>query len=207
MKTRIYLIRHAKSQGNLERRFQGRDDSPLSDLGVKQAELLKERFAREKIDLAYCSTLMRSRKTAQIVFGSHKIMIIGSPSFLERDFGPLDGKTMEEAKAICPEAEDFYKGRIADIAVKGIESSKSLQERSFMALNELALLNKGKSVAVIGHLSWIKSILSKLSNTSFEETMLRTRIPNCSITTLEAELVNGFPEFSVLETGNINHLK
>ena len=207
MKTTIYLIRHAKSQGNLERRFQGRDDSPLSDLGVEQAELLKERFAHEKIGIAYCSTLQRSRKTAQIVFGSHKILIIGSPKFLERGFGPLDGKTIEEAKAIFPLAEDFYEGRIADIPLKGVESSQALQERSFNALNELALLNEGKHVAVVGHLSWIKSLLGKLTCRPFEEVMLKTRIPNCSITTLEARLANGFPEFSVLETGNTSHLK
>ena len=53
---RLILIRHGESEFNREGRIQGFLDCDLSDLGREQAERLKERLDKEKIDVAFSSS-------------------------------------------------------------------------------------------------------------------------------------------------------
>jgi probable phosphoglycerate mutase len=62
--TKIYLIRHAEAEGNLYRRIHGWYDGAVTDMGYRQIEALKQRFADIKIDAVYSSDLKRARETA-----------------------------------------------------------------------------------------------------------------------------------------------
>ena len=65
MVTKIYLIRHCQSMGNVQHRFQGRFDAEVSPDGAKQLELLGLRFRNQPIDAIYTSPLQRARATAE----------------------------------------------------------------------------------------------------------------------------------------------
>lgn len=68
MKT-IYLVRHGQTFFNLHHKVQGRVDSPLTDLGIRQAKKLREYFNEKniKFDKAYCSTQERASDTLEII--------------------------------------------------------------------------------------------------------------------------------------------
>ena len=66
MVTKIYLIRHCQSMGNVQHRFQGRFDAEVSPDGAKQLELLGLRFRNQPIDAIYTSPLQRARATAAV---------------------------------------------------------------------------------------------------------------------------------------------
>ena len=61
--THLILIRHGQTVWNIDRRFQGSNDSPLSELGKRQAEALGQRLAEEEPDLLICSDLGRAVAT------------------------------------------------------------------------------------------------------------------------------------------------
>ncbi len=63
--TRLYLIRHGQSAGNAEGRFGGHSATPLSPLGLQQAELTAQLLAKEKISAIYSSDLLRAMQTAE----------------------------------------------------------------------------------------------------------------------------------------------
>jgi probable phosphoglycerate mutase len=67
----IYLLRHGETAWNAERRFQGRLDSPLTELGVAQAERCGRKLAAVigRVDAMVSSPLGRARQTAEIVHG------------------------------------------------------------------------------------------------------------------------------------------
>jgi len=62
--TRIIAIRHGETEWNLQGRFQGHKDSPLSPLGRAQAAALGRRLGAETFDLLYSSDLGRALDTA-----------------------------------------------------------------------------------------------------------------------------------------------
>ena len=207
LQTRFFLIRHAESEGNVAQKFQGRSDTPLSELGKRQALLLQKKLENEKIDVVYYSPLVRARDTAQIAFGSRHIPIIAENMLLARNFGPFDGLKLEEAKKFHPLAEELYAGRISDINLDGVESISSLQDRSLAAIKEISSKHQGQNVAMVTHLFWIKSLLSKILGISFQDIrkMLPPTawfVPAASITIADARLINGTLQFDLKMIGD-----
>lgn len=88
----LIFIRHGSTAGNLEKRYIGRTDEPLCELGVRQIEALKaENFHG---DFLFCSPMLRTRQTASILFPQQSVTFV--EDFRETDFGIFEGKTAAE---------------------------------------------------------------------------------------------------------------
>jgi len=61
--TKIYLVRHTQTKGNLEKRLTGRSDYELTKDGELFVEKMNRRLSEVKFDIAYCSTSRRTKKT------------------------------------------------------------------------------------------------------------------------------------------------
>lgn len=91
----VYLLRHGQTQWNAEgNRYCGRTDIPLTKMGLRQAETVREQLKSISFDAIYSSPLERAYVTAQTV-GSGKT-VIKEPRLIEADFGTWEGKTKEE---------------------------------------------------------------------------------------------------------------
>ena len=103
------FLRHGQSVGNLEERFQGQADFPLTETGRAQARALTKRWLREgqSFECAIASPLLRARETAEIVARRLKIPLEFDEIWMERDNGNFSGLTYAEIRAISPEP-DFY---------------------------------------------------------------------------------------------------
>lgn len=66
---KLYLVRHGKTDWNLQGRIQGQADIPLNSIGIQQAEALRDKIAERglKFDAVYASPLQRTAKTAEII--------------------------------------------------------------------------------------------------------------------------------------------
>lgn len=100
---RFVFLRHAESVGNVESRWQGQSDYPLTEKGRAQARALAQRWKDEdvKFDLIVTSTLTRARETAQIVT-SHieNVQIEFNPILMERHIGEMEGLTIDEVRQL-----------------------------------------------------------------------------------------------------------
>ena len=65
--TTLLVVRHAQTDGNLARIFQGQIDRELSEAGKCQLELLTNRFKTMTIHAIYTSPLPRAVKTAKAI--------------------------------------------------------------------------------------------------------------------------------------------
>ena len=66
--------------------------------GRRQAELVAERLAEQKIDAIYASDLRRAWETAQIIAEKSGLQVIPEPRLRELKFGVLEGLTFDEAQ-------------------------------------------------------------------------------------------------------------
>jgi 2,3-bisphosphoglycerate-dependent phosphoglycerate mutase len=98
------FLRHGESVGNVEERFQGQSDYPLTDAGRAQAHALAGRWRSEGecFDLVLSSPLGRARETAEILGAALDIPVELDPIWMERDNGGLSGMTREEARLRFP---------------------------------------------------------------------------------------------------------
>lgn len=94
------FLRHGESVGNVESRWQGQSEYPLTEKGRSQARALAERWKSEgmKFDLAIASPLGRARETAEIVTSALNVKLDLNPIWMERDIGEMEGLTAEEIR-------------------------------------------------------------------------------------------------------------
>ncbi len=83
----ILLLRHGRTEGNEQHRYNGRTDEPLSPAGREALRLKRYPAA----DLVYVTALRRTRETAAILFpGARQITV---PGLREMDFGVFEGRS------------------------------------------------------------------------------------------------------------------
>ncbi|HOP54967.1 MAG TPA: histidine phosphatase family protein, partial [Bacillota bacterium] len=99
----FYLVRHGTTQYNLENRFQGHLDIPLSNQGIEQAKKLADYLKDKKIDAIYTSDLKRAVQTAEYIAAAKSMKYRLLPSLREVDVGELEGLRWHEVKKEYPD--------------------------------------------------------------------------------------------------------
>lgn len=167
MTTTLYLIRHGKTQWNLEKRMQGSQNSPLTQDGIDQAMKLSEKLRTIEFDVYLTSSSKRAQETAQLVFPNNTI--VDHPAFTEINMGSWEGKTFQEIEALNPtQWHNFFKDPLAFEPDSG-ESFEELYDRVSDALNELLIEFKGQSIAIVSHRITIKMMIEYLLKGSMQE--------------------------------------
>ena len=149
--TRLYLVRHGQSAGNAEGRFGGHSATPLSELGIRQAEMTAKSLAKERIDAIYSSDLHRAVQTAEPLAKLLDLPIIKTPAFRERHVGVLEGLTFDESKQSFP--KDYYalvNRNIQHVITKG-ESYRHLLRRATGELREILRTHQNEKVVIYSH--------------------------------------------------------
>jgi 2,3-bisphosphoglycerate-dependent phosphoglycerate mutase len=100
----LVFLRHGESVGNMENRFQGHADFPLTEKGLSQAKALAERWQAEGMTFDHCisSPLLRARQTAETVAGALNVPLEFDPDWMEINNGLLAGMNEEQAAVAVP---------------------------------------------------------------------------------------------------------
>jgi 2,3-bisphosphoglycerate-dependent phosphoglycerate mutase len=100
----ITFLRHGESVGNVEERFQGHADFPLTEKGSAQARALANRWQVEGMTFDRCiaSPLLRACQTAEIISKALEIPLELDPDWMEIDNGLVAGLTTEQAALVAP---------------------------------------------------------------------------------------------------------
>jgi probable phosphoglycerate mutase len=190
LRMRLLLIRHAESQGNFERRLQGRREFPLTERGLAQAHALAERLVSLPLSAVYSSPVGRAMQTADVIASKACLDVIEEPRLQEYDFGEaVSGLTWQEIKEKEPAVIEAFRSGGADFpAYPGEEGRAAFQDRVRAALRDIAERHDDQErVAVITHAGPITLFLFDVLGREY-----RRPIPfvldNASITTVD---VNG----------------
>jgi probable phosphoglycerate mutase len=104
----LYLARHGETVANVEHRFQGRIDTPLTDRGRKQAtmiaSILAEGVKGKPTPKFVASPLPRARTTMELILKALGLPLVYAtdPRLMEINLGAWDGLTDDEARALDP---------------------------------------------------------------------------------------------------------
>lgn len=163
MVTRVYLIRHCQSMGNIEHKFQGQYDADISPAGEKQLELLGLRFRNEPIDVIYTSPLKRARLTAQAIAKYHNdIDVIDEPGFIEMNVGELENRSLKELALNYPETAKKW-DRSPDLCeFPGGETMAEVYERVNRALDRVIAENPGRTVVITTHGGVLRNLYARI---------------------------------------------
>ena len=149
--TTLLLIRHGQSEGNAERRFGGHTATPLSELGLRQAQSVANALASESITAIYSSDLKRAVQTAEPLAQATRLQINTTDAFRERSVGVMEGLTFEDAAEKHPQEYAALLRRDFEHVLQGGESYRQLLDRAWVKLDQILALHRGGTIVVFSH--------------------------------------------------------
>ena len=172
----LVLIRHGQSQWNLENRFTGWVDIPLTDAGRAEARRAGEAIRHLTFTRAFTSTLQRAEETLRIVLdviGQPFIPIERDQALNERHYGDLQGLNKTETAKKYGERRVHLWRRSYDIAPPGGESLKDTAARAlpYFTSKILPLVIAGQSILVVAHGNSLRSIVMALDHLTKEQVL------------------------------------
>jgi 2,3-bisphosphoglycerate-dependent phosphoglycerate mutase len=178
----LILVRHGQSQWNLENRFTGWTEIPLTEAGEAEARHAGELLKGYHFDAAFTSALSRAQETLRIILsvtGQTDVPIQRDKALNERHYGDLQGLNKEETAQKFGKEQVHQWRRSYDIAPPGGESLKDTRARVLPYFDEhiLPLLKAGKEVLVVAHGNSLRALVMVLDNISEQD------IPDLNIPT------------------------
>lgn len=170
----LVLVRHGQSQWNLENRFTGWIDIPLTDKGREEARKGALKIKGTRFAKAYTSDLVRAHQTLDIVLdviGQKEIPVEKDKALNERHYGELQGLNKEEMRQKFGEKQVHLWRRSYDVAPPGGESLKDTAARTLPYFKEKILpeVKAGKNILVSAHGNSLRSIVMALDKLTGEE--------------------------------------
>jgi 2,3-bisphosphoglycerate-dependent phosphoglycerate mutase len=181
---KLILVRHGQSLWNLEDRFTGWVDVPLTEKGENEALAAGEKLKEYSIDVAYTSGLQRAQHTLSLIMEGigTDFPVIKDPAINERHYGDLQG--LNKAKTVEKFGEEQVKiwRRSYNIPPPNGESLKDTAARTIPFFERCVLgdIAQGKDVLVVAHGNSNRSMvmfLDKLTEAEVLELNLGTAVP------------------------------
>lgn len=149
--TTILLVRHGQSTGNVERRFGGHAEVPLTELGRAQAERLGAALAPAGPTALVTSDLGRARETAEAIATAGRLAPTVDSRWRERSLGELDGMRFSDVRAGYPELWKRLAARDPTLVPPGGESAADVFHRLSEALAHAVSAHVGGTVVIVSH--------------------------------------------------------
>lgn len=159
--TRLLLIRHGETTWNAAGRIQGHKNSPLSELGIAQADTLRHRLRRVHPAAIYSSDLTRAVDTIRPTSDALQVPIVTREALREKSFGVWEGLTPIEVEERFPGQWPQYRSH-ADLnfPIPGGETWEEVYERVVGACRDIvASHGADETVIITGHGGSLRTII------------------------------------------------
>jgi len=191
--SRLILVRHGETAWNREKVFRGRADIPLSERGLRQAELTGQALngchwllaTSGSPEAIYTSPLQRSLRTAEAIAKHTKAPLIAEPALTDIDFGAWSGMPRAQVKEQFPGLYKQWKDEPHLCNLPGGESLKDVWKRAGDFVRTVAELDQGLVIAVTHRVILKALILAALG--LGPEHFWSLRMDTCSLSALDFE--------------------
>ena len=199
----LYLVRHGETESNKQKRYQGWTESPLSTLGIRQAEMVGFFLAAQKIEGLYSSDLKRAVNTARVIGVSSGLEPVVTPLLREIHFGEWEGQTFNEIEKTWGNEISAWLDDPFHVAPPGGETLGQVCARMHSFLEQLAgQVSEGKRIAAVTHGGSIRALLYQVLNLD-HSSFWDIKIDNASVSLLRKE----GDCFKVVYYNRVHHLE
>ncbi len=198
---KIYLTRHGETEWNTKHRLQGKQDSNLTELGVRQAHQLAKRLENITFNAIYSSSSGRAANTAQILKGDRELRVNLRDELMEIHLADWEGKDKDEIETLYPQAtHDFWYQPHLYQREEG-ETFYDVQNRAVACLDEIVQEHVEGNILVVTHAVVIKALLTYFEKREMKTLWSEPYIRQTSLSIIE--LCKG--NYNVSLSGDISH--
>lgn len=190
--TKVYLIRHGKTQWNLESRYQGANgDSPLLDQSYKEIELLAQSLMDVPLNHIYASPLKRARVTAMTLLQhlNRPVPLTIDSRLKEFNLGKMEGMHFDEVANKWPEVLKNFRQHPDkyDSSIVESESFEQVISRMGSAIKEFCRIYPHGTILIVSHGAALNATINALVGTPMAHLKDRGGLSNTSTTILSTD--------------------
>lgn len=169
--TTIYIIRHGESVANLEHRVCGHTDTPLSELGIKQADVTAEALADVHFDRIYSSDLSRAYDTALPHAKKRGLSVEKREGLREIFLGEWEYLSVDEiVEKYGKEAYyDGWRGNFGTYVTPGGEGAVKCGKRIYAEIEKICREREDGQILIVCHGAAIRTFCLEVMGTSPEK--------------------------------------
>lgn len=167
---RIILVRHGETTWNIEGRYQGQEDTPLSPRGLEQGRLLARGLQDIPLDICISSPLQRSYQTCKFCADLHQLPVMTDVRLTEINHGDWEGVLAPDiAKRYPVEFAQWHTApHLVQMPGADGECLEDVRRRVRAAFDEYAQKYDGKTILVAAHDAVNKAIICDLLGLGME---------------------------------------
>ncbi|WP_225047352.1 histidine phosphatase family protein [Lacticaseibacillus kribbianus] len=191
--TRLYFVRHGKTEWNLAGRYQGANgDSPLLPESYEQIHQLAGALAGVAFAHAYVSPLPRAQETARVLIADlgQAIPVTTTVGMREFDLGKMEGMAFTEVHKRYPQELYAFRHAPADYdptAIQGESFQALIARMQPVVLDAVAADRSGNAnLLFVSHGAALVALIQSLLGTPLADMRKRGGLTNSSVTILEA---------------------
>ena len=203
--TTLLVIRHGETVWNVEERFQGHGDSPLTETGRTQVRALGLRLRDFRFDELITSDLGRAQETASIIAECTGHVFRTDQRLRERNYGVLEGLTIPKINVQYPEVFDRLKAGDPEYIVPEGESHRQHYERNIDFIETFMAEKAGTTAALVVHGGVLDSILRYVTEMPLDYRRCFI-IDNASLSVFLHGTFYTTPRWVVKTWGDVGHL-
>lgn len=203
MKSKIFIVRHTETVGNVEKRLTGRQDYEITNRGKILVDELTDHFKNIKFDRIYASTSQRTVKTVQKLAELNGIRVEEKEELCEMYFGIYDGWKWEEVDRVNPQVKLNQNKTNEILGIPNQENTDDVANRIYECILNLARQNEGKTILICSHGVAIEAFLRKIAGVPFRYEKEKFCQHNVAINELEFEN----DEFYIIQLANTRYLQ
>jgi broad specificity phosphatase PhoE len=201
---RILLVRHGETVFNVEGRWQGQSDSPLTERGLAQARELARALADEPIAAIYSSDLGRAVDTATEVAKLHQLVVTTDRRLREIHTGAWTAKGRAEITVEFPGGLETWARQPTSMRLPEGETLSEAQARALAFFADRMPAQANQTVVAISHGAIGQAILVNAMGGTVDDLWLKQRVDNCQISRLEWTPRQGL---KLIELSDVRHLE
>lgn len=178
-------MRHGETEWNVEGRWQGHADSPLTPRGHQQAQSLAESLRDEPLAAVFSSDLDRAAQTARYVADAHRLTVQRDARLREIDVGRWTGVLGRDLRGQWPEEVETWTERPGALRLPGGETLAEAQARALNFISDALPAYLGQTVLLVTHGTMSQTIAVEGLGGTVMDLWLKERIDNCQVSRLE----------------------
>lgn len=183
MVKKIYLIRHGHIDTGVEKKYVGKTDIPLDELGKEQAKSLQDYFNSIPIDAIFTSSLCRCIETTNIICQSKDLIPYSIKEFEEIDMGLWENIPISSIKATNLKAYEQRGKNLEHFTPPQGESFGALSQRVMKVLDSI-ITSKNGTIIIVAHAGVNRVIIRHFLNIPFQN-IFTIKQPYASVYKLE----------------------
>ena len=166
----LYVVRHGETVSNKMMKVSGDEEALLTNNGIRQAELLKEKFSDISFDYVFSSPLLRAYETAKLITDNE---IIIDERLKERDYALNEGKLIVDTNP--KEIWNYYLNSNSN----GVEKVQDLLSRISDCLKDLKNKYDDKTILLVTHSGVARAIYYLIEGIPLDGDLTKVELTNC----------------------------